>query len=279
MHINAQPSRPKKTWWKQPLTWVGGILSAVIIAVVVNFVTEVGEPIIHDALVSCPSGSPFKASVYHESNIAGNGFGFMAFPSELLLSRSALNQLPGSVDHRVQGYDGSTTSADLTLTAYCRVRILQMRADVVARHRPLDGTVIDIPSQGAVNSTGIYFNLDRLDPVALKATGFTGGSRPYFQDRTFEFAPKEQDSFKLEGSTSSYAIQWKVQITYLEGNETRVTYIQDGAEPFQTTALAIKDHYRAEYFLCFTGDELPGCDNRSGWQRIRPVASLGAAHS
>jgi hypothetical protein len=247
---------------------IGGVALACVVSVISAVVVSAASGGLRNLSSSCLVGSPFAVSVYHQSDLAAQGLGAMAFPGKLNLSPAEVSGLPGSVDGGSQGYDVTSTSADLTLTARCSVRILQMSADVVARHAPLSGTIVVLPSQGGEPDTAITFRLDSANPVGLNGQG----AQPYFQDRTFVFAPHEQDTFKLEGWTAKSAIQWKVKITFLERGHVRSLLVQDGSRPFRVTAFATTgaDPYQAEYFDC--EDEF--CSgSESGWFRIYPSPS------
>jgi hypothetical protein len=250
---------------------VASAAAACALAVISGFATPAFSDLTSSLSSSCLVGSPFAVSVYHESDLAATGLGAMAFPGKMSLSSAQVSGLPGSIDTSGQGYDVRSTTAALTLTARCSVRILQMRADVISRRAPLSGTIVVLPSQGGEPDTAITFDLDSADPVGLNGQS----TQPYFQSKTFVFAPHEQDTFKLDGLTEKSTIQWKVEITFLERGHVRRMFVQDGSRPFRVTAFAAtgSDPYQAEYFDCQDGFCGAG---RSGWFRIYPSPSAAA---
>jgi hypothetical protein len=228
----------------------------------------VGQPVsgppIRASSLGCPTAPPYSpllASVYHETSSDHPGLATV-FPGKLNLSKADLQHLnkEGSVAWLAgrDGYDGSDTHLKLTLTGCQPVRILSMRAVILSRSRPLHGTIFQPASQGGVFSLTLRFNLDSGSPVATQSDN-NGGSFNYFERYTFTLAPHEQHTFEIIGTTLRSSVTWKLDVEFLVHNKTVNETIEDGSQPFRTTAL-LKNadslpnpypHYRAAYAQCY----------------------------
>ena len=289
-HANETRSRrrPVSKWVAtRPLfTWIAGILAVALGGVVTAWAVNLFGPQTSghhtrsvSATLSCgprrvpmvaksglPSqrAGPFKADVYTFPRSAGDA----VFPQKIELSAAALSKLHGSMLGSPGSYDGSSTAFDLTLTARRPVRILQMSAYVLSRRSPLTGTIYVQPSAGTAASTKLYFKLDGADLAALGGSAVPGqpGANDFFRNYTLTLAPREQQTLSVTGAACRSAVQWILEITFLEGKSTtpKTAFVYDSHhKPFQTTALAHR--YGAAYMYCDLGcGSGPPSDN---WSR------------
>jgi hypothetical protein len=209
-----------------------------------------------------PPYSPLLASVYHETSLDQPGLATV-FPGKLNLTKAELNLF--NKDNGIAwlaargGYDGYTTYIKLTLTGCQPVRILSMRAVILTRSQPLTGTIFVPASQGSVVSFPLEFNLDSGSPVATMLDN-SGHSYNYFERNTFTFAPYEQQTFEIKGTTVRWAVTWKLDVEFLVDNRTVDETIENGGQPFRTSALLDSGprsnsnpfpDYRAAYGACY----------------------------
>lgn len=222
-----------------------------------------GSPIPASSL-GCPTAPPYSpllAAVYHETSSDHPGLATV-FPGKVNLSKADLQHLnkEGSVAWLAgrDGYDGYDTHVKLTLTGCQSVRILSMRAIILSRSRPLHGTIFQPASQGGIVSLTLRFNLDSGSPVATQIDN-TGNSFNYFERYTFTLAPHEQHTFEIIGTTLRSSVTWMLDVAFLFHNKTINETIENGSQPFRTTALLKNTgspsnpypHYGAAYAECY----------------------------
>ena len=284
-----QKQRMGRRLWKQltgsplrkGLTALGTVLTAVVaaiaaalvpgwisggnpVSVIINTQPLSGPPI-RASTLGCrttPPYSPLLASVYPETSLDHPGLATV-FPGKLNLSKAELklfNKDNGTAWLAARGgYDGYTTHIKLTLTGCQPVRILSMRAVILTRSLPLTGTIFQPASQGSIPSFPLEFNLDSGSPVATMPDN-SGHSYNYFETNTFTLAPHEQHTFEIKGTTVRWAVTWKLDVEFLMDNRTVNETIENGGQPFKTSALLDSGSsansspfpdYRAAYGACY----------------------------
>jgi hypothetical protein len=255
--------------FRKALTALGTVLTAVVAAIAAVLVPDLinsGNPVqvivttrppsgpivttrppsgppIPPSTLGCATGprsSPLLASVDHETSLDHPGLATV-FPGTLNLSKVELLKF-FSKDNGAAwlaargGYDGYTTRIKVTLTGCQPVRILSMRAVILTRSRPLAGTIFQPASQGGIVSFPLEFNLDSGSPVAMMLDN-SGHSYNYFERNTFTLAPHEQHTFEIKGTTVRWAVTWKLDVEFLVDNRTVNETIENGRQPFRTSAL------------------------------------------
>lgn len=237
---------------KKLLFWIGGIVTALVTGLAVAFGTGVGNGLFKSASsIAVSTGPPLSVSLYHETmldNPGGGGFGTTVFPGKLNLTKAdlqAINTNYGTgIVHWLAGRGGyeEYTELKLTVTGRRNCRILNMRADILSRTPPVDGTLFQVPvsGTGGSGSVSFSFNLDSSSPVALAGLYYPGSnSSEYFQANTFTLAPGEQDTFQIFASTNEFAVRWVIDITILDGSKIVQDVVSDnGGVPFRTSAVA-----------------------------------------
>jgi hypothetical protein len=262
---DRSPQRePERKWWRRPITWILSLVSALILAMVVAFGTGLGNTLLvlmkgHGGDITGPA---LEINVYHETHDDASALGITAFPNKIALTPRELQQLSkeGSTRWlaRRGGYDVGT-GIKLTLTARRPVRILQMRAVVLARTKPIAGTIFFPAAQGSIGLTKILFSLDNTSSVALDMNKYP--PPPYFANHAVVLKRGEQDTFAIFAVTKHWAVRWVINITYLDGNRVKHVTIDDSDKrPFETTARRGQTAgYQAVYQECYTGTVLAKC--------------------
>jgi hypothetical protein len=277
-------TKSKAKWKRQPVgirsTYISGAF-LVIAAIIGGLFASAssGQPNRSGGHGDSPAGSalgcrtgpqytPLAVLVYHETVYDDPGL-VAEFPTALNLDRTSLHLLDKDgldawLAHR-PSYDGAITRIKLTLTGCEPVRILNMRAVILSRSQPLDGTIFAPASQGGALSLPLRLNLDEPDPIVTATDAKTGHPYDYFARNTFTFAVREQHTFQITGATTRFAVTWKLDVTMDVDSRLVSETIDDKGQPFRTTALPNLYHgpyegllhYRVAYAECYGYDGQP----------------------
>lgn len=108
-----------------------------------------------------------------------------------------------------------------------------MKARVLRRDPPLDGTLITFPSAGENVVRGVAFDLDRDDSTASTPDG-----GPYFRDYFVTLSRGEIQVFAIEARTTRDAVEWELEVAFTIRGKREVVRLNDGGQPFRTTPKA-----------------------------------------
>jgi hypothetical protein len=150
------------------------------------------------------------------------------------------------------------------------VRITGVRLVELRRLRPLGGTLINMPSQGGVNTMQMAFNLDEVgSPVAHRIDSGGGVGASFFTHNEIELKHNETVTLKLLVATGKYSASFKVGVDYTPsgGKSTKTKLIDQGGKPFRLTAYSCSNSGRLRY------QRLYGLETPEGW-RLHEVTSL-----
>lgn len=101
---------------------------------------------------------------------------------------------------------------------------------------PLDGTLLDSPSQGVNGNIGIGFDLDSSIDFARKYDyGYKGGD--FFRDQVVTLAPGETQTFAIEAQTLMHDCQFTLKMTVATPGGAVTENIDDNGKPFELTAI------------------------------------------
>jgi hypothetical protein len=287
----TRPPHPRPPWWKRRTRWLAGVIVSLVTGLVLTWLVWIAGPPQH--ATAPPSngsnaaqlgGLPILVNVYHEGAQTNPVNGAFAFPQLLSLSKADLRYIDtrGVTAWAVArgGYDIAQTTVKLTITARRRVRILGMRAMILARSAPVTGTLLEPAEQGAVLNTAIDIGLASISPIALLvgSDGFPT-SQPYFKKYSYVLAPNEQATFEITAfpghqlyQLGGGAFRWLLDVTILDQNHLRDVLVRDsGGKPFGTTGPTPNTAaFRALYEQCLYPEiKVAACQNipRTQWTR------------
>jgi hypothetical protein len=224
-------------------TWTGGLVTAVVAAVLAAIVTVEISP--HNAAAAQTAitrhGPPVKIDSVTVLRTTGQA-GTYVFQRALYLSPTELyelNQLqdgtPGYTDwfRSRGGVDPFSSNVQLVVegNAEKAVRITNMSLLKTCR-APLSGTLFESPSAGNEPSILIDFNLDSPNSVAQTVT-----RQDYFSRYTISLQPGEVQVIQISALTERYYCQYEIQLDVLVGARATVETVTDDGKPFQVSAI------------------------------------------
>ncbi|MFD7548523.1 hypothetical protein [Streptomyces sp. NPDC059816] len=122
------------------------------------------------------------------------------------------------------------------------INIIDITPEIVKRERPWSGTLFDAPPQGGSPTMNMMFDLDRPRPLARDA-GFDekrntlAPGKPFFAQRTISLLGGKQQVVLIRTETKRHYVAFRLKVTYMLGDRTKTTVIDDRGSPFRLTAL------------------------------------------
>jgi hypothetical protein len=270
-------AKSKKSLWRRPALWLGGLTTAVIAGVLVNFITAQSQHITHSSepaiypsgpatqspdskpssghkqlSAAAPAGPPLK--VLSEDPLNLYQLVVWAFPREYLPDNDQLDDISSLIKSPIPAshsafaewffsrgaYEigGASTQLVVQNNRSYPIRIINMNV-VKSCEAPLTGTLF-FAAGGAVDATvGLGFNLDSPDTDAetARGTGPATWTPGYFNNYTISLEPGEQQVFDIYTATTRQACAYQLQVTVLDGEKQVYQLIGDGSEPFRVTAM------------------------------------------
>jgi hypothetical protein len=206
------------------------------------------------AAVGASTGPALSINLYHQTMLDDPEVGVTAFPTKLSLTPAELKTIDAKgLTSWLAGRHGweKVTDLKLTLTGRRYIQILNMRAKVLTRTKPVSGTLFQPFQGGGGDLLSFFFNLDSVSPVASSNLSCESQSCEYFQTHDFSLRPGEQHVFKLQALSARFAVRWVIDVTVLDRNKVVHYLIKDtNGLPFQTTAAA--PGYQVIYASCET---------------------------
>jgi hypothetical protein len=147
------------------------------------------------------------------------------------------------------------------------ILITGMGANVIKRERPISGTLIFGPPEGAGDNIEIGFDLDSLVPIAQALNNDMHLAGPFFAKRNVSLTNGEHAVFSMRAFTGRYYCEWELVVEAFIDDKLQILSLRDGTQPFRTTAFA--DSYQTIYKFDFMG---------SGFVRLPPGATLHGQH-
>lgn len=141
--------------------------------------------------------------------------------------------------HSLGGADAFFTRIQVTLEGRSPGEVLidDMRVRVLKRKSPLDGAWIQCPVGGAdVSVRGVFINLDTEPPEA----GFTESvyDQPEVESSyAVKLSEREIETFYIEARANECYCEWVLDFRLVVGGERQIVTIDDGGEPFRTSAI------------------------------------------
>jgi hypothetical protein len=131
------------------------------------------------------------------------------------------------------------------------VLITGLRANVLRRERPLSGTIVYGPPQGAGENIQVGLDLDSRTPSARSFDDKQFLAEPYFPAHHVSVKPGEQVVFTVRAFTSKCYCEWELLVNAVVDGKDQVFSVKDGDRPFRTTAFATA--YKTIYSFDFFG--------------------------
>ncbi|MFE9659325.1 hypothetical protein [Streptomyces sp. NPDC005955] len=122
------------------------------------------------------------------------------------------------------------------------INVIDITPEIVKRERPWSGTLFDAPPQGGSPTMNMMFDLDRPRPLARDA-GFDedrntlAPGKPFFAQRTISLLGGKQQVVLIRTETKHHYVAFRLKVTYMLGDRTKTTVIDDRGRPFRLTAL------------------------------------------
>jgi pSer/pThr/pTyr-binding forkhead associated (FHA) protein len=145
------------------------------------------------------------------------------------------------------------------------VVIVGMQANIIKRERPLSGTLVFGPPEGAGENIEIGFDLDSRSQVAhsVDSEMVLGGS--YFATHRVSLKRGEQAVFSIRAFTAKHFCEWELQVDTMIDGKPKAFVVKDGQRPFRTTAFA--DTYHTVYEFDFMASRFVRLPPGSKWAR------------
>jgi hypothetical protein len=272
------------------MVWLGATGTAVLIGVLVNVLSTQAQRVVppptlpSTGAVNSLSGSPKTKGpplrVLSEDQVDSALLLTVAFPEKLILSEAKLSELqPGIVPKYLYSLGGYPTYLDTQLVVQNNrnypIQILNMSVEKSC-HAPFVGTLFYEPSQGAIESVQIGFDLDSSDTEAKVAVGpaVEASSADYFSKYTVSIGPLGKQVLDIATYTTRYSCTFRYQLVILDGEKKVFQTIGNGGKPFKVDAVLPGtsrhpfDGYSAAYVVGNFG--IPG--DLNGYTRIDPTS-------
>ena len=107
-----------------------------------------------------------------------------------------------------------------------------MRARLLERLQPLEGTAFRCPSAGAAEIRSVVIDLDRRGSEA--AGVWVEGDVE--KSISFTVAPGETEVFDVTAHTEECFCRWVLELVTTQGGEEKIVEVDDHGRPFETTA-------------------------------------------
>jgi hypothetical protein len=246
LDANTSPSRGRR-YAKWVLAALGalGITGAIGSQLVGEIWPDVSEKV--------RGGGPVRISVREDPQGGGDGFSVAArspagLDSKLRGARDCDSLFEAAKNAGAVDIHQSIHALLLEGRTHRDAAIVDMRARVRKRERPLGGAHISCQSAGALDAIGIFFNLDEPRPVARELKpGLTAG-RPYFASgNVISLTQKELQAFRIVAEVSADYVEWEIEADLVIDGEPETLTINRDGEPFRLTGARQIDDY-ARYF-------------------------------
>jgi len=259
--VAAEGPAKGQSIWKRPVIWIGGILTALVVAAATAFGSGVGHDLFSatvghhgdDNTLAQSSSLPVLVNSADYVQSATDGFSF-AFPESLNAKQAAsFSELPVDWDDYVQHaklFNGAIigdAAVQVVLRGNSSSSAVITNISVVKScSSPLDGTLLESPA--AAEDTSIYmgFNLDDALPIAQKyQNGQLYGS--YFAAHTITLTRGQVQTLVIHVETAQHFCQFTFEMQVDTANGRTTEMIKDGLKPFAVTGIAKLGTYRALY--------------------------------
>jgi hypothetical protein len=140
--------------------------------------------------------------------------------------------------------------------------IESIRARVVEREPPLNGTGVVCPAQGALRPRPVCINLDQPNPIGQVVQYSEFHKSCEGRPVSFTVAANESEVFDISATTSSCHCKWVLEIITTQGGEEKTISVPDGGDTFETTPWPASPQ-RPEYSWDQFGSKWEGLGGRT----------------
>lgn len=255
-------------------TWTGGLVTAVVAAVLAAIVTvEIFPPNATAAQTTITRhGPPVEIDSVTALRTSGQA-GTYVFQRALYLSQAELHELnqfqdgtPGYTNWFSSrgGVDPSSSNIQLVVEGNADKAVRIINVSLLKNcQAPLSGTLFENPPAGETQSILIDFNLDSPDSIAQTVNG-----QDYFPRYTISLQPGEVQVIQIGAGTAHYYCQYKIQLDVLVGTNTTIETVTNDGRPFQVSAVY---NSNAPYQVVYVGGV--ASPNHGEWERVKPASS------
>ena len=249
----------KAPWWKRPLVWVGGVLSALALGAAGAFGAGLGQslfsttagqhPTVSDMTTS-PSAAPLPTTSTSASGldvlsstfyvgavdtffVTKNAFQPTGQIAAALLNTPSAAWLP--IFHNAGAINQRRTVLRLVFTGESPqgVRILNISPIILKRAAPWHGDLFAFGAQGEAPTVRVSLDLDSAFPTVMDSV--TG--QPYFEEKTITLQRGEQEVAIIRVTATRGFVAYALRIDYLVGTNQRDVIIEDHGQPFKLSAV------------------------------------------
>jgi len=270
-----QPPLVKVPWWKRPLVWVGGVLSALALGAAGAFGAGLGQslfsttagqdPLASDITTS-PSAAPLPTTSTSASglDVLSSTFYVGAVDTFFITKNAfqptgqvaaALVNSPSptwlSIFHNVGAINQRRTVLRLVFTGESPqgVRILNITPIILKRADPWHGDLFAFGAQGEPPTVRVGLDLDSAFPTVMdSATG-----QPYFEEKTITLKQGEQEVVIMQVTATRGFVAYALRVDYLVGTQQREIIIEDHGQPFELSAVNCVRKDVESYDRVYTG--------------------------
>jgi hypothetical protein len=247
-----------RAWWKQPLVWIGSLVTALAAAAAAAFGSGLGTSLFSaahstssGAAVAAITGPPVLIdSVSQDPD--QQSFSYV-LPQRLILSGAQLQSL-NRLSPNDPAYSAWFTSrggvqpepAVLKLVVEGNrahpVLIIDMGITDTCTSPPSGTYFANGSNGGSVDSLAVVFDLDLAHPVP--GNGQLVGS--YFSSHSVSLGQGEQEVFKVVVDSTRYC-RYQITLTVVDGTKTETEVVSDHGQPFKVSGLLAPGQYQALY--------------------------------
>ena len=287
-------------WWKRPITWAAGLISALILAIVAALGTGIGNTLFttlkgHDASARgsssqvSPASSALPVKVEQVTPLNSSPNNSFVLPVKLQLTTTQLAKLNKgnakylaafqAANHAVPT-DKGFTSITVMGNAAKAVTITGMQ--VIKRcQAPLSGPYFFNPSAGENTTISLGFDLDSQITYAQNTRAGSDYSGNFFQDHVVTLKPGEPQTFAVYATTTQHYCRFSFQMTVATAQGVVTEKILAGGKPFELTASADQKFNPADgmmdvssYNAVYVGG-VADSENNDGWVQVNPKTYKG----
>ena len=301
---SGRPQRRKTQvkWWKRPITWAAGLISALILAIVTAIGTGIGNTLLTAMNPNAPTGRPssqvsaastglpVKIEQVTPLNTGPNNS--FTVPVKLQLTAAQLSRLNQgnanylaafrTANHAVPtdtGFTSLTVMGNSTKT----VTITGMQV-IKQCHSPVIGTYFYNPPAGEDITISLGFDLDSQITYAQDTRAGTGYSGNFFQEHVVTLAPGEPQTFTVYVRTTQHYCRFSFQMTVATAQGVVTEKIPTDSKPFELTASADQKLNAADnrmdvssYHAVYVGG-VADFQNNDTWMQVNPKTYNGVGN-
>lgn len=247
-----QPQAPTPWWRRRPFVWIGGVFTALAIAIATAVGTGVGNHLLSAADPSTaanadtPTGPPVAVDSTTYEEAADDGL-ILTFPRSLTKQQaSTFNSTSASFQDFISkaGSLGGSITSDALIQIILRGNSTQtaiIDGMQIIRHcsSPLTGTILYSPPAAEDNNIELGFNLDSQFPTAqnYKMGKFSGN---FFAQHSISLHRGETEVILAHAATQQHDCSFTFQLLVDVAGKRVVEQISNEGKPFTVNASVVE---------------------------------------